>query len=66
MFLRDRNKLDEDEIEDSEENKDAFETAEEVMDAIIALDDLHRAKKIPDDAYQKRREELKSRLKELV
>jgi hypothetical protein len=35
------------------------------MDAIIALDDLHRAKKIPDEAYHLRREELKERLKEL-
>ena len=64
MFLRDRNKLDEDDFEDEEE--DEFETADEVMDAIIALDDLHRAKKISDEAYQARREELKARLKELA
>jgi mono/diheme cytochrome c family protein len=66
MFLRDRDKLDEDDFEDGEEDEDEFETAEEVMDAIIALDDLHRAKKIPDEAYQMRREELKARLKELA
>ena len=30
-----------------------------MIDAIIALDDLHRAKKISDEAYQKRRAELK-------
>ena len=30
-------------------------SAEEVMDAILALDDLHRAGKIADEAYQKRR-----------
>jgi len=65
MFLRDRGKPDDD-LEDSEEDEDGFETAEEVMDAIIALDDLHRAKKIPDEAYQLRREELKERLKELT
>lgn len=65
MFLRDRNKLDEDDFENDDE-EDEFETAEEVMDAIIALDDLHRAKKIPDEAYQMRREELKNRLKELA
>ena len=35
------------------------------MDAIIALDDLHRAKKIPDIAYQQRRAELKEQLKKL-
>jgi mono/diheme cytochrome c family protein len=65
MFLRDRGKPDEDDIEDGEGNEDEFETAEEIMDAIIALDDLNRAKKIPDEAYQKRRDELKERLKEL-
>ena len=69
MFLRDRNKLDEDDYEDYEDEEDEepeFETAEEVMDAIIALDDLHRAKKIPDEAYQLRRAELKELLKELA
>jgi mono/diheme cytochrome c family protein len=65
MFLRDKGKLDEDDF-DGGEDEDEFETAEEVMDAIIALDDLHRAKKIPDEAYQSRREELKERLKELA
>ena len=64
MFLRDRDKVDEDDYEEYDE--DEFETAEEVMDAIIALDDLHRAKKIPDEAYQLRRAELKERLKELA
>lgn len=64
MFMRDRGNPDEEDFEDADENE--FETAEEVMDAIIALDDLHRAKKIPDEAYHQRREELKSRLKELA
>ncbi len=62
MFLRDRS-VDEDDFE-GDENE--FETADEVMDAIIALDDLHRAKNIPDETYQKRRAELKDRLKELA
>src|SRR5574341_6181 len=62
MYLRDRNRVEE---EDSvEDGGDEFETSEDVMDAIIALDDLHRAKKIPDEAYQKRRAELKEILKE--
>ena len=47
-----------------EEEEDEFESAEDVMDAVIALDDLHRAKKISDAAYQKRRAELKEILKE--
>jgi mono/diheme cytochrome c family protein len=64
MFMRDRDKVDEDSFEEADE--DEFETSEEVMDAIIALDDLYRAKKIPEEAYHKRREELKERLKELA
>ena len=36
---------------------------EDVMDAIIALDDLHRSGKISDEAYQSRREEFKNKLK---
>ena len=61
MYLRDRKHLEEeDEIEDVD---DEFESSEDVMDAIIALDDLHRAKKISDEAYQKRRAELKEILK---
>ena len=62
--MRDRDKVDEDSFEEADE--DEFETSEEVMDAIIALDDLYRAKKIPEEAYHKRREELKERLKELA
>ncbi|MFZ5911503.1 MAG: c-type cytochrome [Chloroflexota bacterium] len=63
LYVRDRNKAEDEFIEEGEE--DEFETDEEVMDAIIALDDLHRAGKIPDEAYQARRAELKERLKEL-
>jgi len=60
MFIRDRRK--QDEVVDDEEN-DEFEDPESLMDAIIALDDLHRAGKIPDEAYQQRRNELKEALK---
>lgn len=59
MYLRDRNRAEE---EDSEE-EDEFESSEDVIDAILALDDLHRSKKISDEAYQKRRAELKEILK---
>jgi hypothetical protein len=65
MFLRDRGKPDDD-FEEDDESEDEFETADEIMDAIIALDDLYRAKKIPEEAYQQRRAELKERLKELA
>jgi len=62
--VRDRNRPGEkDDIEDEE---DVFESPEDVMDAIIALDDLHRAKNISDEAYHKRRAELKEILKEML
>jgi mono/diheme cytochrome c family protein len=61
MYLRDRNRADDESGEQTE--GDEFETSEDVMDAIIALDDLHRAKKISDETYQKRRAELKEILK---
>ncbi len=38
------------------------ETEEGLVDAIIALDDLYQAGKLPEKAYQKRRMELKKRL----
>jgi uncharacterized membrane protein len=61
MYLRDRNRLDEE--MDEEEEEDEFDNEEEILDAIIALDDLHRAGKLPDEAYQSRRAELKAKLK---
>jgi mono/diheme cytochrome c family protein len=54
MFLKDKNKV---ALEDDEDD------TESVLDAIIALDDLHKDGKISDEAYQKRRNELKSKLK---
>ncbi|MEW6406791.1 MAG: hypothetical protein AB1649_33845, partial [Chloroflexota bacterium] len=59
MYMRDRKRVDEDEDEDDE-----FDDTDSVLDAIIALDDLHRAGKLSDEAYHKRRDELKARLKE--
>jgi mono/diheme cytochrome c family protein len=61
MYLRDRKGAEED--ENVEDENDEFESSEDVMDAILALDDLHRAKKISDEAHQKRRAELKEILK---
>jgi mono/diheme cytochrome c family protein len=61
MYLRDRKRVEEDHVE---EKDDEFESSEDVMDAILALDDLHRSKKISDEAYQQRRAELKEVLKE--
>ncbi len=47
----------------SEEREDEFDSVEDVMDVILALDDLHGKKKIGERAYQKRRNELKEMLK---
>lgn len=58
MFMRDRKKE-----EEFEEEEDEFDDTESVMDAIIALDDLHRSGKLSDPAYKQRREELKNALK---
>jgi hypothetical protein len=59
LYFRDRRskKVDKDEAE--------FDSTDEVMDAILALDDLHRAGKISDQPYQKRRDELKDIFKEI-
>ncbi len=52
---------------DSQEEQDVdFESADEVMDSILALEDLHRARKINEQAYQKRRAELKEILKKVM
>jgi hypothetical protein len=62
MYLRDRKRPTE--SDGGEEEADEFESSEAVMDAILALDDLYRDRKISADAYQKRRAELKEILKE--
>lgn len=60
LYLRDRRRGEE------YDDENEFESADEVMDAMLALDDLHRARKISDEAYQKRRDELKEILKEMA
>jgi hypothetical protein len=43
---------------------DEFKTPEEIIDAIVALDDLHRTGKLTDAVYKERRLQLKNRLKD--
>ncbi len=43
-----------------------YEDPEMLMDAILALDDLYKQGKLDDEAYHKRRAELKARLKALL
>ncbi|WKZ35998.1 MAG: cytochrome c [Anaerolineales bacterium] len=59
MYRRDSKK----EEEFEEEQEQEFDDAESIMDAIIALDELHRAGKLPDQAYKQRRTDLKDALK---
>lgn len=61
-FLRERNKA---APEDADEDSVAVETEDDLLDAILALDDLHQAGKIPDEAYRERRAELKARLQQM-
>jgi mono/diheme cytochrome c family protein len=61
FYLRGRRSMDEEE----ELEESPYETEEEVLDAILALDDLHRAGKLSDAAYQERRAELKALLEEM-
>lgn len=58
MYMRDNKKE-----EELEEEGDEFEDSESIMDAIIAIDELHRAGKLSDQAHKERREELKDALK---
>ena len=70
LFLRDRKlrKLEEEfEGDDVEGDEDALgDDRESIMDAIIALDDQNKAGDISKEAYEKRRDELKDRLKNLA
>ncbi|MFH2103687.1 MAG: c-type cytochrome [Chloroflexota bacterium] len=73
LFLRDRKQSgkEEDEIEGVEDNLVEVEDAlgndpQELMDAIITLDDQFKAGEITKDAFERRRQELKARLKELL
>ena len=42
------------------------ETSDELMDAILALDDLYQSGNLPEEAYLERRGELKARLQQLL
>lgn len=48
------------------EVEEEIETSEAILDAIVALDDLHAAGNLPEAAYQERRAQLKARLAEAL
>jgi len=60
LFLRDRRRKQ----EEAPAEEPLGETAEEIMDAIITLDDQYRSGNISEEVYQQRRAALKARLKE--
>jgi len=68
LWVRSRSKIDE--WDDSDEGDSAYlpinEDPDDLVDAIITLDDLYQAGEIPEDAYLLKRAELKERLQELL
>jgi hypothetical protein len=62
LYWRSRPQLDDDQEEELPEASPSLESAESIMDAILALDDLYQEGKLPEDAYLQRRTELKRRL----
>ncbi len=68
LFWRDRRKSAADEVDDeddadSDQDEAPVEATDDLLDAIVALDDQFKAGKIPEAAYQQRRAELKAQLK---
>ena len=67
LILWQRNRSEEGEWEQEDFIEDEIvDSIEDLMDAIIALDDLFRAGRLPEDAYIQRRAELKDKLRELM
>jgi mono/diheme cytochrome c family protein len=65
LYLRERRAREED-LQAEEPEEDELDDADSLMDAIIALDDLHKNGQIPEEAYQQRRADLKRRLEEVM
>ena len=67
LYRRDRSSRSEEDIEDEfEDESEDVETPEQIMDAIIALDDLYKAGELPETAYQERRSLLKKKLEDAL
>jgi hypothetical protein len=49
--------------EADEEEEDGPETVDDLVDAIVALDDLYQSGQLPKEAYEERRAELKEKLR---
>ncbi len=68
LFLRNRTRFNQqDAILPTEVAADTFgDDRDTIVDAIIALDEQYKEKCISKEAYQKRRDELKNRLREII
>jgi mono/diheme cytochrome c family protein len=67
FFLRSRNSSDDMDDELDPDEVDALgNDPDQLMDAIACLDDQYKAGTLAQEAYQKRRDELKSRLKDIL
>jgi len=66
MYWRDRQRSEADDADLDDEVDDADEMSmDEIMDAIVALDDQFKAGNLQEAAYKERREELKAKLKSM-
>jgi mono/diheme cytochrome c family protein len=69
LFMRSKTRSNNEEIRDQDLPGDpinGIDDRESAMDAILTLDDLYQEGKLPDEAYQKRRAELKDHLQEII
>ena len=69
LYIRTRNGKPEQDRDEADEGSIAAESEQDVdmlLDAVLALDDQYRAGELPEEAYTKRRAELKARIKELL
>lgn len=69
LYLRSRNgktNHQEEELEEYIPSPAGSEDVDVLLDAVLALDDQYKAGEIPQDAYLKRRAELKSKIKEIL
>ena len=64
LWLYNRRKAARSKAADTEVATAPLPSMEELLDAIVTLDDLHRSGQLPEDAYQERRAELKEKLRQ--
>jgi hypothetical protein len=65
LYQRNRQLNEEESLVEADEPA-APESAEAIMDAILALDDQYQAGNLPEPAYRQRRAELKAQLEDLL